>query len=380
VAVAASKLKAGGLLYVSYNAQPGWAAVEPLRRLLLDTSTGVEGDSLARARRGVAAAHRLFQGGAAYFAKNPAAEEMLGTMARGGLPYVVHEYFQPHWCPLYFADVAAAMAAQGLEFVGQLPICRNVRELVLPPALAPLFDEITDPLVFESLKDYATNEFFRVDLYAKTPRPRDTITTHTYLDSTCLGTTVRADRVEREAKFGERRLSFAGPLFDVLIPILANGGATIPELARRPELETFGHDAVRAAVLQLVFADQVVPMAPRGLRSETGRPTVVHPFNRMILSERLSSKTPPVLASPSAGTGIELTPLQAIALRLLTEVEPSARAAWVRSLLDRESIALSAKGLRIEDKDGQTRVILEEFERFRLRDVPKLAELGIVAL
>ena len=52
IAFAAAKLKPGGLLYVSYNALPGWAAVEPLRRLMLESSAGVAGSSLERARRG----------------------------------------------------------------------------------------------------------------------------------------------------------------------------------------------------------------------------------------------------------------------------------------------------------------------------------------
>ena len=38
LAFADRMLRPGGLLYVSYDALPGWAAVEPLRRLMLDGS------------------------------------------------------------------------------------------------------------------------------------------------------------------------------------------------------------------------------------------------------------------------------------------------------------------------------------------------------
>src|ERR1700712_2497931 len=50
--LAAARLKPGGLLFISYNAMPGWAAIEPLRQLLLSRG-GNEGDSLERARQGL---------------------------------------------------------------------------------------------------------------------------------------------------------------------------------------------------------------------------------------------------------------------------------------------------------------------------------------
>src|SRR5208283_3700722 len=122
----------GGLLYVSYNALPGWASVEPLRQLMLDRGAAVGGSSLERARAGLAFAKTLRDAGAAYFAGNPAANEMLGTMESAGLAYVVHEYLHAHWVPMYFTQVASEMAASGLHFVGQLPLYLNYRDLAIP--------------------------------------------------------------------------------------------------------------------------------------------------------------------------------------------------------------------------------------------------------
>ena len=55
---ASAKLKRGGLLYVSYNALPGWASIEPLRQLMLDRGAAVGGSSLERAREGLEFAKR----------------------------------------------------------------------------------------------------------------------------------------------------------------------------------------------------------------------------------------------------------------------------------------------------------------------------------
>ncbi|HEY2513473.1 MAG TPA: class I SAM-dependent methyltransferase, partial [Polyangiaceae bacterium] len=82
VEVASAKLRPGGLLYVGYNALPGWAAVEPLRRLLIERGAAVGGSTLERARAGVSLAKRLSEAGAAYFAANPSVKEMLATMEK----------------------------------------------------------------------------------------------------------------------------------------------------------------------------------------------------------------------------------------------------------------------------------------------------------
>ena len=77
---------------------------------MLDRGAAVGGSSIERAREGLAFAKLLRDAGAAYFTGNPAAREMLTTMERMGLPYVVHEYLHAHWVPMYFTQLATEMA------------------------------------------------------------------------------------------------------------------------------------------------------------------------------------------------------------------------------------------------------------------------------
>ena len=176
---AEAHLKPGGILFVSYNAMPGWAAVEPLRQLLLSPlgpSAAEPTTSLARAERGLAFAQSMAAAGAAYFERNPAAAEMVATMAKVGLPYVVHEYLHEHWAPMYFARVAWEMAAAGLRFAGVVPLHLNFPETALPERVRPVLADATDRMTFESLKDFAINEFFRRDLYVRAAAPRAALT------------------------------------------------------------------------------------------------------------------------------------------------------------------------------------------------------------
>src|SRR6185312_8851699 len=141
---ASRRLKPGGLLHLGYNALPGWAAVEPMRRLMLDRAAAVQGSTLDKAREALALAKKLADLGAQYFANNPAAKTMIDLMERNGPQYVAHEYLHAHWVPMYFTQLAGELAAADLYFVGQLPLHLNYRDLAIPPSLAPLFAGVAD--------------------------------------------------------------------------------------------------------------------------------------------------------------------------------------------------------------------------------------------
>ncbi len=380
---ASARLKPGGLLYVSYNAMPGWAAVEPLRQLLVSRTTAIEGDSAERARQGLAFVKQMHDGGAEYFKQNPAAAEMLRTMEAQGLAYVVHEYLNAHWTPMYFAQVAWQMAACDLHFVGQLPLFLNYRDLSIPPDLAKLFATVVDRSTFESLKDFALNEFFRKDIYIKGRPGRSADETNAYLDSSTFG--LLADvQSDREVRLPHATLRFDGALFDALFAAVARGAVTGAALCREPALLAFGVDQARAALVRALLGGHVAPTLQPTRSAETPSTEallrVASAYNESVLRGQWSRGRPLVLASPVTGSGVSITMLEAIAIRLLTEVPVAARAEWLRVLLGKDALRLVVQGEVVEDEAAQARVVLDELDKFRTRRLAKLVELGVLAL
>jgi SAM-dependent methyltransferase len=379
--LARAKLKPGGLLYVGYNAFPGWAAVEPLRRLLVEGGAAAGDDSLERARQGLALAKGLREGGAAYFKDNPAAVEMLATMERLGLPYVVHEYLHAHWVPMYFAQVAAEMAANDLYFVGQLPLYLNYRDLAIPAPLAPLFQRVADRITFETLKDFARNEFFRRDVFVKGRVGRDLAAATAYLESIPFGAAIGASAVSRDVQLPHHTLHFAGDIFDALLPALGAGASSVEDLARDPTLAGYGTARLREALVRLALGGQVTPMtartraAPEPARS--ARLRVPSAFNRRVLREATSGDAPIVLASAVAGTGVSVPRLDAVTLRLLTEVPEGEWRAWFEAL-ERDNPLRLKVGDRPVAGEEAFRVLVAHLESFRARRLPRFVELGIV--
>ena len=377
---ASTKLKEGGLLYVSYNALPGWASVEPLRRLMLDRGAAVGGSSIERAREGLAFAKLLRDAGAAYFTGNPAAREMLTTMERMGLPYVVHEYLHAHWVPMYFTQLAAEMADKDLYFVGQLPLYLNYRDLAIPATLAGVFATVSDRITFESLKDYATNQFFRRDVFVKGKVQRDEAAATAFLDSTPFGTLIGEGALTREARLPHHTLHFTGAIFDALFPALAAGATTTADLGRLPALAAFDPARLREAIVRLVIAGQVSPTmeATRAVSPPTGRLLVASAYNRMMLSERFTTDDPIVLASPVAGTGIPLPVLEALNLRLVTEIPERQWREWIGTFVRREPFRLKVGERTVQDDEARVQVLMAQVEPFRAKRLPRLIELGIV--
>jgi SAM-dependent methyltransferase len=375
------KLKPGGLFYVSYNALPGWAPIEPLRRLLVDATRDVKGGSLERARQGIHFAQLLSVGGAAYFAGNPAAKKMLDTMLGGGLPYVVHEYFHAHWRTMYFSDVAREMAESGIHYIGQLPLYLNYRDLTIAPQLLELFKMIDDRIIFEGLKDYVINEYFRRDVYILGQLPRSPETTRAYLDEARFGSLVGESEIRREAKLPHYTLKLSGPIFDALIPALTHRTRTVAELAADPALASFGIDTIRDSVRNLLLCGQIVPMPRESVASKVNggaRHRVVLAYNRAILEQPISAKMPFILASPVAGTGITVTLLEAIVIRALTEADPEGRHDWIDALIDADPLEMRVAGKTITDASEQKRVLREELAKFEGEKLAKLVELGIL--
>lgn len=382
---AKAKLRPGGLLHVSYNAMPGWASVEPLRQLLLHGAAGDgqgSGTSLERARRGLVFARSMEQAGAEYFAKNPAASEMLETMTKAGLPYVVHEYLHEHWAPMYFARVAWEAAASDLHFVGAMPLHANVRDMAVSEAQERLLASVTERTTFESLKDFANDEFFRRDVFVKGARPRSAAATSAYLDATTWGTLSSELPEGRVVRLPQRTVSLEAPSSVAVFDALAAAPATLLELAARPGLGGMGEERLRAALLRLVVAEQVIPMrAPQRARLATagGEDLYVVPsvYNQTML-RHLSTDAPIVMVSSVTGTAYPVSALEGLALRMMTEVPAAARRQWADELVGRSVLRIRVGDRVLEDREEQRRAILDTVDKLRPR-LPKFVELGILA-
>lgn len=115
---AARRLRPGGVLYVSYNALPGWAPMLPLREVMVAHAMAQPVAMPLAARIEAAMAHagaRVLRD-AAWFESHPGLEAEWRAIRHKGVAYLAHEFFNRDWAPMSPADVAATLARAGLRF------------------------------------------------------------------------------------------------------------------------------------------------------------------------------------------------------------------------------------------------------------------------
>ena len=166
-ALLTTKLKPGGLAYVSYNTMPGWGTIAPMRRFFLDHAQKSAGDPISQAEAALEILRGFREKKAPLFEENPLLAQLLDSLAEASMNYVAHEFLSESWTPLYFADVAADMAAAGLDFVGDGDTIENLEAHAMDEAFVETFAAMPDRLEREALKDFINNRTFRRDIYQR---------------------------------------------------------------------------------------------------------------------------------------------------------------------------------------------------------------------
>ena len=326
-ATLAAKLKPGGIAYVMYSAKPGRAAVEPLRRLLVDLVDRHQGDLPARVEAGLQYLTRLRDNEAQYFVQNPAAAEALTDATNSGVQVAVHEFLSESWEPHYFVDVARDMAESGLVFAGQAATARNDLDLMLTEDLKSLVQELDDPLHVEQAKDFALNTGMRVDVYVKAQGPVPEAERAALFDGLIFGTTKSKKSIEREVQFPPGRLALSGKPYDEILASCAVVAHDMSEIRALSTLQDYTPAQQLDALHYLVSGEQLAPFAAPSRFGTTSAPGGTGPqfamdggYNRRVIEGLRGDESGILLASPALGSGIELDLLTATVLQTLTAV------------------------------------------------------------
>lgn len=164
------KLKVGGVLYISYNTQPGWAAMAPLRDLLTEYSDSLVAPGTETSKRIEASlefATKLLDSGAMYGRANPSVAEHLKRLSGHPSNYLAHEYFNRDWMPMPFSRMAEWMESLKLSFAGSAHYLDHIDVLNMTGDQAKFLNEIPDKRFRETAKDFMVNQRFRRDYWVR---------------------------------------------------------------------------------------------------------------------------------------------------------------------------------------------------------------------
>ncbi|MFT5390540.1 MAG: SAM-dependent methyltransferase [Gammaproteobacteria bacterium] len=371
-------LRPGGVLYISYNVSPGWAALIPLRERFQTLVKKAQGSARDRALSAVSELRRLQQARAPYFSKMPEATRYLRVLEQAGPEYALHELFAPQWNLFRFSQVHCELSAIGLQFVGNADPVDDLASCAVPPTLVPSVLEIDDVVEREETKDFINNRFFRRDVYQRrlpgAKQPRRSRARHWASGEVLVTTPAPAMALENTVPTPIGSKSVAGQELDWTHRRLAEAVVPVSELAKDAVFSHWPDTDIGDWVALLISGRILQPcaraLAPRlNSAQRASRVALILNLNEQLLARAVAQQTQCVVASPVTGSAVILGPLEAMLLCAHLSQDPIR---WVCDAMDKGQIVCDASD---NENSAVAKRLSGDFSRSWL---PKLAALGVV--
>lgn len=377
------KLKVGGVAYISYNVQPGWASFAPMRDLMAlhGAVLGAPGQgSLKRASGALEFAGRLLKLDPLYARANPLIHKRVEDLHSKDAEYVAHEYLNRDWHPMLLATIADCLEPAKLQFACSARPLDHVDGIHLTEGQQKMLAELPTGAMRETVRDFMVNQQFRADYWIKggrrlSPRERARAMAATRLVLTDVPAKVLAGKVRGALGEGGLKPEIYGPVLDALADHQPHAYDAVVQLAASRGVSAA---AAEQALLVLMGCGRVLPVADDA-DIEQAR-AAANRLNTHLLARRNDDAGVAYLASPVLGGGYPVGELAQWLLLASQEDKGGDPANWARNV----SAKMESRGRRAT-KDGQALPSAEEgvaqltvlAQEFMAVDLPVLRALGL---
>ena len=375
------KLKVGGVLYISYNTQPGWAAMVPVRDLLAEhvKVMGVAGQGIVSSIDGALDfAEKLFGANPRFANAHPLTDGWLKNIQGRNRNYIAHEYFNRDWHPMSFSQMAQWMMPAKLTYACSAHYHDDIYDINLTAPQQALVKEIPDRMFRESVRDFIVNQGFRRDFWVKGAR--------------------QLSQAEQEGAIRAQRVMLAQPRADVSLKVSGSSGeVTLRETVYAPVLDVLA-DHVPRTVGQIEQAVQGLGVSYEqvkqvvfvlagtgslaGVQEEALIPNarkLTDKLNAHLIDKARASGAISYLASPVTGGGIHVNRFRQLFLLAIREgkSEPAewASAAW--QILAEQGERIIADGAVLETAEKNLEELNRQALAFAEKHLPVLVALQI---
>ena len=379
------KLKVGGVLYISYNTQPGWAAMVPMRDLLTEHAEvlGADGAGIvSRIDAALAFADQLFAANPAYARANPQIAERIKRIKEQNRHYVAHEYFNRDWEPMAFAQMARWLQSAKLSWACSANYLDAIDAVNLSAEQQALLKGIPDPMFRQTTRDFCVNQQFRKDYWVKGARSLSTLE---------QAEALRAQRIILAQPRADVSLKVSGSLGEaslqepVYCPILDHLADHKPKTLGQLEqaLKTgengqglnFGQ--ILQAVMVLSATGAVLPVQDDNSIQKARKRT--ERLNTHLMHKARSSNELSYLASPVSGGGITVPRFHQLFLlaRQQGHKQPADWAQSVWGVLQAQGQRLLKEGKTLETAEEHLTELTQQAQSFADKQLPILKALQV---
>nr|WP_246374856.1 class I SAM-dependent methyltransferase [Pseudochelatococcus contaminans] len=376
------RLKPGGLVYISYNCLPGWAAAAPLRQLMYFHAKAASGPTGGKLEPALAFVEKMFAANARGLAA-AGLRERFDNLKGQSRNYVAHEYFNDAWELFYHSEVAADLSSARCTFVGSSNLLEHVDAVNLTEPQQAILKETPDPVLRETLRDFMVSQQFRRDIFARGAvalSPGEAM--ESWLD-TRFALIVREGSVSLTVKgaLGEANLQedVYRPVVDAFARQAASGKSAAISLrqllAENPKVAELGWGRIQQAIIILAGAGYLHP-CPVDAKNDGKRRESAKRFNLAVMDKARYTADLQALAAPVIGGGITIGRFQQLLLLALINNEKDP-AGFVWRILQAQNQRLAKEGKALETEEDNIAELNRLYSDLQ-QSLPTLKTLGVI--
>jgi SAM-dependent methyltransferase len=356
------KLRAGGVMHVSYNALPGWQGMLAVQRTVREAGLRLGSRSDRQAAQGLAVVRALYEAEASALRIDPRVGMWTTDTGAYAPSYLAHEFMNGHWSPCWHADVAAAMSEAQLDWVGAATLIENFIELAMTQAQRQVCEGFDDPIMQEMVKDLCLARTLRHDVYVRGARRLSVAERDAALRNLYLGLIVPLDKVALQVQVGTLKAELSADFYQPVAAMMARGPARVGDLLHAPGAVAKHENPAELAGLLVGMRQACVVSRPGAPPDEAALRLNAVLARRFAVLENINR--PCWLASTTMGSGVSCSMLALYATgRVLAGEQDADVAPWVAGL---------AGNLNEEDQGK----ITAGFTQVRDEALPQLRRLG----
>lgn len=375
------KLKVGGVLYISYNTQPGWAAMLPMRHLLAEHAavmTAPGQDLVKRVDEAINFVDSLLAINPAYARANPSVIERMKGIKGQNRTYIAHEYFNRVWQPQPIAEINRYLVEAKLSFACSANYLDQLDIINLTVEQQAFLKAIPDPIFRETVRDFMVNQQFRRDYWVRGPRPINPVEQTDLLRKQRIvlirpraEVALKATGLLGEASFAQ---NVYGPILDFLADYRPRSLAEIEEA-----VAAVGVNFSQVLQAAMVLAGKGDVVSAVGQEPDAKAQAQCGRFNLHVLDKARSSGELSYLASPLTGGAMQVGRFHQLFMLSITKggKTPASWASFAWKTLSGQGLKLVKDGKQLTTDTENLAELNTQATEFADKWLPIMKALGI---
>ena len=376
------KLSVGGVLYISYNTFPGWAAFAPIRHLMTEhaETLGSEGRGIvSRIDGAIEFADKLLSTNPLFLRANPLIKDRISKIKGQSRHYLAHEYFNRDWQPMHFSDIAQYLSKAKVQWACSANYLDHIDALNLTNEQQLFLSDIPDTMFRQSVRDFMVNQQFRKDYWVKGLRRLNVSEQIDLLKKERVVLTALPEDVPLKVSGALGEATLNEKIYSPIIAALSTHEITpLDDLYKKVNKKEISFSQLVQAVTALTGMGYAAMAQDAGVVSSAKRHSQA--LNGHLVARAVSSADISYLCSPVTGGGIPVDRCGQLFLNTLEQGKssPSDWANFAWDTLRSQGQKLLKEGKALQSPQENLKELKRQAETFERKRLPVLRALQVV--